>query len=157
MSVTKTYFRRLMPVFHARHAGAVRSFYPATETGRKEPTESKVDVYDYNARQVSHLEFTSVQKCDSFKNNGHITWINVDGLRKADVEILCTAFGVHPLLIEDILSVGQRPKMDESGNVLFCLLNMLYFNKESNCIEQEQVSIVLGKEFVLSFQEEAFR
>ena len=124
---------------------------------REEAKEVKVDVYDYNAEDVHHLEFSSVKKCEQFKNNGKITWINIDGLRKTDVETICNAFNIHPLLIEDILSIGQRPKMDELENVLFCLLNMLYFNKESAAVEQEQVSIILGKDYVLSFQEEACR
>ena len=61
------------------------------------------------------LNLHSVHHCDKFKNNGHITWINIDGLRKDDVEIICNEYDIHPLLIEDILSVGQRPKMDETG------------------------------------------
>jgi magnesium transporter len=53
--------------------------------------------------------------------------------------------------------MGQRAKMDEIGDYLFCLLPMVYFNEESSTIEQEQVSIVLGKHFVISFQEDAHR
>jgi magnesium transporter len=64
---------------------------------------------------------------------------------------------VHALIVEDILSIGQRPKMDEMDEHLFCLLNMLYFNEEKKTIESEQISIVLGKNFVLSFQEDASR
>ena len=124
---------------------------------RQEAKDIKVDVYDYDAETMEHLEFTSVHKCERFKDNGKITWINIDGLRKADVETICDAYHIHPLLVEDILSIGQRPKMDELDNVIFCLLNMIYFNEEAGSVEQEQVSIVLGKDFVLSFQEEANR
>jgi len=60
-------------------------------------------------------------------------------------------------LQEDILSIGQRPKMDELDGILFCLLNMLYFNEATGGVEQEQISIVLGDRFVLSFQEDAKR
>ena len=81
----------------------------------------------------------------------------MDGLRKADVETLGNHFGVHPLIIEDILSVGQRPKMDDINGLLFCLLNMLTFNEETNDIESEQISIILGRNFVISFQEEAMK
>jgi magnesium transporter len=157
MPVTKNYFHRLIPTFQVRHAGTVLPFNPAVEAARKEATEIKVDVYDYNARNLEHFEFASVHNCKKFKDNGHVTWINVDGLRKDDVEVICKEYDIHPLMVEDILSVGQRPKMDELENVLFCLLNMLYYNTESNCIDQEQVSIVLGKGYVLSFQEEAQR
>ncbi|MFT4023104.1 MAG: magnesium/cobalt transporter CorA [Flavihumibacter sp.] len=81
----------------------------------------------------------------------------MDGLRKADVEAICGHYQVHPLLIEDILSMGQRPKMDEVEGVLFCLLNMLYFNDQLGTVEQEQISIVLGRNFVISFQEDPSR
>ena len=85
-----------------------------------------------------------------FRDSNRITWINIDGLRKADVETVCNHFGIHPLIMEDILSVDQRPKMDEVDGVLFCLLNMLYFNAEKKTVETEQISIVLGKNFVIS-------
>ncbi|MBS1562780.1 MAG: magnesium/cobalt transporter CorA, partial [Bacteroidetes bacterium] len=100
---------------------------------------------------------TSLQECRHYNHNKHITWINMDGLRKADVEALCAQFNVHPLLVEDILSVNQRPKMDEVEDRLFCLLNMLYYNEECNTVETEQLSIVLGEDFVISFQEDAHR
>ncbi len=153
MQSTKSYFQALMP-FRTKRTREVLRFNPVVETDRREPEKIKVDIYDFNASQVKRYQFDSVQHCNKFKNNGHTTWINIDGLRKADVEVVCNEFHIHPLLIEDIISVGQRPKMDELDNVSFCLLNMLYYNKEANCVETEQISIVLGKEFVLSFQEE---
>jgi magnesium transporter len=73
------------------------------------------------------------------------------------VEAVCNHFGIHPLLMEDILSINQRPKVDEVDNILFCLLNMLYYNNVNQTVEQEQVSIALGKDFVVSFQEDANR
>jgi magnesium transporter len=80
--------------------------------------------------------------------------LNVDGLRKNDIEDICTKYGIHYLIAEDILSMGHRPKMDEIDGLLFCLLNMLYFNEKDSTVEIEQISIVLGKNFVISFQED---
>ena len=157
MPTQKKYFHNLLQSSHIKQRKNIITFNPAVEIKRKEPEEIKVDVYDYNKEQLKHDEFTSVHHCNRFKDNGHVTWINIDGLRKTDVEVICDEFHIHPLLVEDILSVGQRPKMDELENVLFCLLNMLYYNPEGHCIEQEQVTIVLGRDYVLSFQEEANR
>ena len=148
-------FKTLLPTHHTKRTKEIFRVNPTIDPVRAEAENIKVDVYDYNAGKIDHHEFTSVHTCKKFKDNGKITWINIDGLRKTDVEIICNEFHIHPLLIEDILSVGQRPKMDELDNVLFCLLNMLYFNEEFSSIEQEQVSIILGKDYVLSFQEEA--
>ena len=68
---------------------------------------------------------------------------------------MCVHFNIHPLIAEDILSIGQRPKVDEINGMVYCLLSMLYFNKEEKYVEAEQISIILGKNFVLSFQEDA--
>jgi magnesium transporter len=73
------------------------------------------------------------------------------------VEKIAAHFGIHPLITEDILSIGQRPKMDEVEGILYCLLNMLYFNEKQGCVETEQISIVLGKNFVITFQEDPDR
>lgn len=124
---------------------------------REEATEVDVSVFEYTATSVEERKLTCVQDTFAFKNSGRITWINIDGLRKADVEAVCNHYEVHTLLIEDILSVNQRPKMDEVEGVLFCLLNMLYFNAQKKTVETEQLSIVLGKDFVISFQEDASR
>src|SRR5215471_5834260 len=145
----KEYLKALVPIFNTKRTKEIFQVNPTIVPVREEPNEILVDVYDYSATEVNHLEFKSVQKCERFRNNGKVTWINIDGLRKADVETVCNAFDIHPLLIEDILSIGQRPKMEEMENVLFCLLNMLYFNGQTNAVEQEQISIILGQDYVL--------
>jgi magnesium transporter len=124
---------------------------------REEAKDVSVFVYDYDSEDLKEFQSSSVDECLHFKTSNRLSWINIDGLRKTEVEKVCDHFGVHPLLIEDILSVNQRPKMDEVEGVMFCLLNMLYFNEGKKTVETEQISIVLGKEFVLSFQEDASR
>jgi magnesium transporter len=128
---------------------------PTIAPERKEPDQIKIFVYDYNAEGVSEKEIKYVADCFPFFDSSKVSWLNIEGLRKTDIESICNHFGIHPLIAEDILSIGQRPKMDELNGLLFCLLNMLYFNEEGNCVESEQVSIVLGKNFVISFQEDA--
>jgi magnesium transporter len=124
---------------------------------REEPEEVSVYIYNYNAELVEEKQLPSIEECFAYKDSKHISWINVDGLRKSEVEMLCNHFAVHPLITEDILSINQRPKMDEVEGILFCLLNMLYYNEQKKTVEIEQISIVLGNSFVLSFQEDAHR
>lgn len=150
------YLTRLSPNYKKR-TKEIFQVNPTVAPHREEAGEVKIYVYDYCADFVNEQELSSILECFQFKNNNHITWINIDGLRKADVEEICRQFEVHFLLVEDILSVGQRPKMDEIENVLFCLLNMLYFNEKTHSVELEQISIVLGKDFVISFQDDASR
>lgn len=124
---------------------------------REEAKEVVVSVFDYDATNMAEHRFDSVEASLEFKDTNRISWINIDGLRKNDVETICNHFNVHPLIIEDILSLNQRPKMDEVEDIMLCLLNMLYYNDEKRTVETEQISIILGKNFVISFQEDASR
>lgn len=130
---------------------------PTAVPMRIEPDKVSIYIYDYNPDHVEELQLSSIEECFTYKDNDHISWINIDGLRKAEVETLCNHFALHPLITEDILSINQRPKMDEAEDILFCLLNMLYYNEKNKTVEIEQISIVLGNNFVLSFQEDAHR
>lgn len=114
-------------------------------------------VYDYNAAGYEEVKHVAFEDCTKYITSGRVTWINVDGIKKTEVEKLCSHYGVHHLLVEDIISTGQRPKMDDSEEVIFCLLPMLYYNVNTGEIESEQVSIVLGNQFVISFQEDPKR
>ena len=113
--------------------------------------------YEYSPDGLQTFPLNNVEDCYPFLNSASNTWINVDGIKKEDVENLCTHYGIHQLIIEDILSMGQRPKTDEINGLVFSLLNMLYYNEELKSVESEQVSIILGKNFVISFQEDAHR
>ncbi|MEO5996241.1 MAG: magnesium/cobalt transporter CorA [Chitinophagaceae bacterium] len=130
---------------------------PATITQREDAGSIKVVVNDYTATTIEKHKLQEVAESYRFKDSDHISWINIDGLRKSEVEGICNRYGVHPLIAEDILSLNQRPKMDEVDGVMYCLLNMLYFNGTTCSVEQEQISIVFGKNFVISFQEDARR
>jgi magnesium transporter len=130
---------------------------PTIAPSREEPAKTIIGVYDYNSTRVKTGEPENVDDCYKYLNSTDVTWINLDGLKKADIDHICTLFGIHPLIAEDIFSSGQRPKMDELNQLLFCLLNMLYFNETTSSVESEQISIVLGPNFVLSFQEDASR
>lgn len=153
------YLRYLYPpiLFGTRRTREILTINPTVIPQREEAQEVKIYVFDFDGNSLEDRELDSVEQCFSYKNTPRTSWINIDGLRKADVEAICNYFGIHPLTMEDILSVNQRPKMDEFEGIMYCLLNMLYFNEETRSVEQEQISIVLGKGFVLSFQEDARR
>ena len=82
--------------------------------------------------------------------SGRFTWINVDGLHNIEtIEKIGKNFELHPLILEDILNTGQRPKCEDYEQCLFVVLKMLTYNNESNSIQSEQVSLVLGQNFVI--------
>jgi magnesium transporter len=130
---------------------------PTAEPVRKEPEHSVITVFEYNKDEVRNFTLKKVEDAYKFLNSPSITWINIDGLRKDDVEKICNHFSIHSLIAEDILSLGQRPKTDEIDNLLFCLLSMLSFDEKGGTVETEQVSIILGNNFIISFQEDADR
>ena len=155
----KRYIRYLIPssLFGTQRTKKIVNVNPTVQTHRQDAKQSFLTVYDYNAEGLTEDRLKTVEESFAFRDNDHISWINIEGLVKADVEKLALHFGIHPLLTEDILSIGQRPKMDEVEGIFYCLLNMLYFNKEHGCVETEQISIVLGRNVVLTFQEDPER
>lgn len=144
-------------LFGTQRTKEILSVNPTIIPQREEANEVAVYVFDYDSSSIEEKKLTSVEACFPYKHSRRISWINIDGLRKADVDTICEHYAIHPLIVEDILSINQRPKMDEVEGILFCLLNMLYYNTEKHTVEQEQISIVLGKDFVVSFQEDARR
>ena len=153
------YLRYLVPTtyFGTNRTKEILNVNPTIIPHREEAQEVFIFVYDYNGESIEEKKLDNVADCFAFKHNNRISWINIDGLRKADVETMASHFDIHPLLVEDILSINQRPKMEEMDSIMFLLLNMLYYNDENQTVEQEQISIVLGKDFVISFQEDATR
>ncbi len=85
---------------------------------REEAKEVVAFAYDYNSGAITEKKLEAIEEAFAFRNSNRISWINIDGLRKNDVETVCNHFGIHPLIMEDILSVDQRPKMDEVDGVL---------------------------------------
>ncbi len=144
-------------LFAPKRTKEILSVNPTIIPHREEAKEVTVSIYDYNAESLEEKKLSATGDCFLYKTSGRTTWINIDGLRKPDVEAICTHFDIHPLVIEDILSINQRPKLDEEVNSIFCLLNMLYFNEETHAVEQEQISIILARDVVISFQEDAHR
>ncbi|MEI6582677.1 MAG: magnesium/cobalt transporter CorA [Chitinophagia bacterium] len=150
-----TVLRLLQPLtfFNTRRTREIFNVNPTSAPIRAEANKVDIHVFDFNSQTLEEKNFLTVEDCFHYRDNQHVTWINIDGIRKADVEAICNHYNIHYLIAEDILSIGQRPKMDEIDGVLFCLLNMLYFNEQTGSVETEQISIVLAKNVVISFQE----
>ena len=159
MTKAKKYFRYFIPVslFGTNRTKEILNINPVINTVRKDAEKVYISVHDYDPHTLNSQELKNIEDCFDFLYNDRISWINIDGLRKYDVEKISTRFGIHPLITEDILSVGQRPKMDEVEDIFYCLLNMLYYNDTTETVEQEQISIVLGRGFVITFQEDPHR
>jgi magnesium transporter len=122
--------------------------------GKKTSEQVKVTVIDYDEENFQKKEARVVEECFVFKSKKSVTWINVDGLH--DIELmkrLGECYGLHHLMLEDILNTDQRPKTDDFGETLYIVVKMLNFHEETGELEVEQVSLILGENFVISFQE----
>lgn len=155
----KRYIQYLIPssLFGTQRTKKIVNVNPTVETQRQDAKRTVITIFDYDEKGLTEDKLEKVEDSFGFKSNERITWINIDGIVKSDVEKIAAHFGIHPLITEDILSIGQRAKMDEVEGIFYCLLNMLYFNGQQSCVETEQVSIVLGKNFVITFQEDPDR
>lgn len=122
--------------------------------GEKRIEKVRIRIIDYDETQLEEKEAKTIEECFPFKDKPTITWINIDGLHDLEViEKIGKQFGLHPLVLEDIVNTGQRPKLEDLGSHIFVVLKMLYYDKEKNELEAEQVSLIFGENFVISFQE----
>ncbi|MGC4232245.1 MAG: magnesium/cobalt transporter CorA [Niabella sp.] len=147
----------LLELFGTERTKEILSVNPTIIPVREEAATVLITAYVYNKAEISEYKDISIDEALSLKSNDHIVWINVDGLRKDDVDKLGEQYGIHLLLREDILSINQRPKMDEIDEILFSLMNILYYNEEKQAVSQEQISLVLGKNFVITFQDDPLK
>lgn len=134
----------------AKKAGQAPGTAIYTGSEKAQPTVITAAVYD-----ADHCKVTTSAKLAEIlpaeKPTG-ITWINVAGLSDVDlIKQLSEKFNIHPLTIEDILNVEQRPKVEEFENYLFITLKILHWKDSTTTFSIEQLSIIVGKDFVLSF------
>lgn len=122
--------------------------------GDKKKEEVKITVIDYDEGNFQEKVISEIQECFTFKDKPTVTWINVDGVHKVEIpEKIGECYGFHPLIIEDILNTDQRPKMEDFGDYIYVVLKMLNLDSRTNSIISEQISLILGPNFVISFQE----
>lgn len=137
----------------------------ASEKSLEKP---KITIIDYDEKHYHEAEAGEVEECFRFKDLSTVTWINIDGIHQMDVlEKLGSCYGIHPLVLEDILT-DQRPKIEDYDDYIFIVLKMLYYDEEEDRksqdeededdlgdtnLDMDQVSIILGPNFIISFKE----
>ena len=122
--------------------------------GKKRSEKVRITIIDYDKSKVQEKKLKKITECIPFKNKSSITWINVDGIHQPEiVKELGECFDIHPLVLEDVVNEGQRPKVDDFGKYMYTVLKMLYRDRKGEIIS-EQVSIILGRNYVISFQEQ---
>jgi len=122
--------------------------------GERRVERPVITVFDYDGEKVVEKRVETVEECFPLRDTKSVSWINVDGIHDTDlVARLGAHFGLHPLVQEDILNTHQRPKVDSYDDYLFIVLKMISYNEKRDDVDVEQVSLILGKNFVITFQE----
>jgi len=122
--------------------------------GEKKAESVRITFIDYDEQSFQEKQVPGIEECLKLKDTPTVTWINIDGIHDVEIiEKLGRGFELHPLILEDILSTGQRPKLEDYEKYIFIVLKMLSYSEQSQSVEIEQVSLVLGPNFVISFQE----
>ena len=131
MGKRSSYLDLVLNPFNLLRTKRILNVNPTVVPLRKEPDHINLYVYDYDFENLHQEKLAEVKDAFRYKHSASVTWINVDGIRRKDIEDICSHFNIHSLVLEDILSIGQRPKVDDIDGTMFCLLNMLYFNERS--------------------------
>lgn len=130
---------------------------PGTVTymGDKENVSLHVEVIDYSKDHYSIKNYNTVEETYHLGSDDTITWTNITGLGNVDdIKRLGTFYNIHPLILEDIVDPHQRPRVDEYEDYIFVIAKMLYY--KDNELVVEHISVVMGEDYVLTFQESEF-
>ncbi|MEX0812080.1 MAG: magnesium/cobalt transporter CorA [Chitinophagales bacterium] len=122
--------------------------------GEKEGEKVSLDLFKFKSTELKESSYEKFEELGEKPEADYSYWLNVNGL--SDVELiskLTKQFGLDELLVEDIMNTTQRPKIDEFPPHLFLTLKMIQYNTEKNELDTEQISLVLGENYMLSFQE----
>jgi magnesium transporter len=124
--------------------------------GEEKTGEVRVSVISYDADEVREADTASIDDLGPPRSEGEIVWINVDGIHRTEIiEQIGRQFELHPLLLEDIADTDERAKAEDYGPYILVLMKMLRYDEAAGEVLSEQVSVVFGSSFVISFQESA--
>ena len=122
--------------------------------GDKKEHDIQLRVIDYNREVHDEKIISDIKDIGSFKKADTVSWINVDGVHDVDlIRKIGEVYELHPLLLEDIVNTAHRPKVEDHEKHLYFTFKMLTFDEKTMSLGSEQVSIVLGSTYVISFQE----
>lgn len=104
-------------------------------TGTKEHTRLFIESFDYSNDFFTEKELQTVEEIFGYKSTDSITWVNLNGLNQInEIEKLGKHYNLHPLILEDIVSTNQRPKIDEYDYYIFLVLKMMYYDEDEKIV-----------------------
>ncbi|MCK9379833.1 MAG: magnesium/cobalt transporter CorA [Sulfuritalea sp.] len=122
--------------------------------GERKTDQPTITLIEYSDTELIEYCFTSIEEAKTHATRLPVLWLNVHGLHEPEVMAeIGHRFKLHPLVLEDILNTNQRPKIDDYGDYLFMVARFFEVDSDSHEITSDQVSLILGRDFVLTFQE----
>lgn len=122
--------------------------------GDTKTEKPRIRVIAYDEKDFEEKDVDGKEDFFLSKPGAAVTWLNIDGIHQVDlIEKLGKSFRLHPLAMEDVLNTDQRPKFDDYDDYICVILKMLTYDEKKNQIKVEQISLVLGQNFVISLQE----
>ncbi|MGE4520622.1 MAG: CorA family divalent cation transporter [Desulfobacteraceae bacterium] len=122
--------------------------------GIKKVDEISCEVLKYNKDFIEESSRDEIDEKLLVQSDDFITWINITGLHTPEkLDKTASQFNIHPLVMEDIANTGQRPKIEEYDDLVFIVFKMINYDEENEKIFNEQVSLVLKDNLLITFQE----
>lgn len=126
---------------------------PLIHRGGKRAEEAKIILCEYDESQFKEQEIHVLEGLMTRPDRKAVTWVHVEGLQDVRLlEQMGAVFGIHPLILEDILHTDQRPKLEDHGDYLYLVLKRFH-PEDGGIFVPEQVSMVLGPDYLISLQE----
>lgn len=140
--------------FHVKAKKVGQSPGTLIHVGKQKVEHPLLTVIDYDRETFQTYHDLGIDDTLAFKDSKTVSWINLSGIHDVSViERFGTRFAIHPLALEDILNTHHRPKIEEYDAYTLIILKMLFFDEKTQSIDTEQVSLVLGDNYVITFQE----
>jgi len=123
--------------------------------GEQKQEKTRIDIIDFNEETLHEFLDTTLEKGSELAQSATVTWINVNGIHDLGmIESVGKYFNLHPLTLEDLVNTNQRPKAEVFPKYMFIVLKMMNYNDTTNTVDVEHVSLILGENYVISFQED---
>jgi len=153
MTQALSQFRRML-ARRRRKVGLPPGTLLPPEVPPTEPVSLYLIAYDAEQLLERSLQPDELESILADARRPAVTWIDVVGLHDVElIQQLGQQLSIHPLTLEDIISIGQRPKFEDGQHYLYVVCHMLTFNKVEGWVEAEQMSLILAEGLVLTFQE----
>jgi len=122
--------------------------------GTKKLEKVRIRLLNYSIDDFVETEPDELDDCMPFIEKDKVSWINIDGLHDAGViQKLGDLFGIHGLLLEDMLNTDQRPKITETDKLMIVILKLLEYDEKTDRLSSEQISLILDDSYLITLQE----